>query len=179
MSATVVVDVTITICMTIILYHTRTGASSEETYDRISHLLRLTIQTGFLTSALAIIVIPWSPTENNVFTIPFYLLGKTYVITLLANLNARTARPAPDPSKPVKRPVLKRPDSSGGILSFLHSVVHTMRNDLNSAPNVEFSGENISIDETGSQSQTVNHEEGAGSIREEDMPRLDELEHLT
>jgi len=94
-TATTVVDVMITVCMIIILYHTRATASSGESYDKISRLLRLTIQTGFLTSALAIFVVPFPSADNNIFSMPFWLLGKSYVITLLANLNSRRTQPAP------------------------------------------------------------------------------------
>jgi len=170
--------------MIIILYHTRTGASSGETYDRISHLLRLTIQTGFLTSALAIINIPWSATGNNVLTIPFFLLGKSYVITLLANLNARTTQPAPDPDRAIERAIRRPVNSSGGPLSFLRSIARsiarTIRHDLTSVPNENLSGENVGIDEAERQSQGVDNHDGEepGSIRGEDNPRLDEPEHL-
>ena len=40
------------------LYDAKSHAYFGETRDRISHLLRLTLQTGFLTSALALPIAP-------------------------------------------------------------------------------------------------------------------------
>jgi len=95
---TALVDVAITVCMMVILYHAKSSAYYGETRDKISGMLRLTIQTGFLTSILAI---PIAPIEAfkidgwNIFTC--YLLGKSYVITLLVNLNARASH-QPEPT---------------------------------------------------------------------------------
>jgi len=85
-----VVDASITIYMAIFLYNTRASTYSGEIHDRLSRLLRLTIQTGFMTSLLAVLVIPLYLENTFLYAIPLYLLGKSYNIALLANLNARS-----------------------------------------------------------------------------------------
>jgi hypothetical protein len=73
---TAVADITITVCMIVIvsrnipvkdshpyshvhqLYHARSSSYLGETRDRLSYLYRLTIQTGFLTSILALPIAP-------------------------------------------------------------------------------------------------------------------------
>jgi len=100
------------------------------------------------------------------------------VNTLLANLNARTTQPAPDPNKAIERVIRRPANSSGGGLSFLRSIARTIRHDLTSSPNENLSGENVGIDEAESQLQVVEQDEEPGSIREEDNPGRDGLEHL-
>jgi len=88
-----VADVTITVCMMSILYHAKSSSYFGETRDRISKVIRLTIQTGFLTSVLALLVPPLLLRHVfGFYGLPFFLLGKSYVISLLVNLNARTRK---------------------------------------------------------------------------------------
>jgi len=110
--STAIADVTITVCMMIILYHAKASACFGETRDRFSRLLRLTIQTGFVTSILALPIAPlYIHVQVGIYTLTCFLLGKSYVfitipipsrlierwfsyaISLLANLNARSYRP--------------------------------------------------------------------------------------
>jgi len=62
------------------------------------------------------------------------------MITLLANLNARSSQPSPNSAKAIERVVIRRPNTSGGVLSFLRSVARTIRHDLTSGPNEDHSG---------------------------------------
>jgi len=88
-------DIVIVICMVIILRNAKSRAYFGETRDRISRLLRLTIQTGLLTTILAL---PTGPVflraqDSSMYALPLFLLGKSYVISLLFNLNARAYKP--------------------------------------------------------------------------------------
>jgi hypothetical protein len=44
-------------CTSLQLYHAKSSSYFGETRDRISGIIRVTVQTGFLTSALAVIVV--------------------------------------------------------------------------------------------------------------------------
>ena len=161
----------------------RTGTS--ETRDRISQLLRITVQTGFLTSVMAVPAAPlfvfsndteyYSLTYANNFSYlvarslryldayRWYALGKlcvltpisnpveitsvisSYVISLLANLNARTYRPSASPqvvrgndsAANIGLPIPSDPthSSSNGVLSYIRSAVLTIHRHLTSLPN--------------------------------------------
>jgi len=83
-------DIIITICMTALLLHAKRNSDFGVTRDLLSRLIRLIWQTGLVTAVLALLVVPLY--FGGVFgteLIPIYLLGKSYVISLLANLNAR------------------------------------------------------------------------------------------
>jgi len=97
-----VADVAITVCMIAILQNAKSKAYFGETKDIISRLIRITIQAGSLTSALALVVlIVYTEVKiGNMHTLPAYLLGKSYIMSLLANLNARTGRRAQPNSEP-------------------------------------------------------------------------------
>jgi len=89
-SASAVTDIAITISLTALFRHAKAGSSFGETRDLLSRLTRIVLQTGLLTSFLALLVLPLI--FNNVvgiFALPWYILGESYVISLLANLNAR------------------------------------------------------------------------------------------
>jgi len=153
--STVVADVTITACMMSILYHAKSSSCFGETRDRLSRLLRLTIQTGFLTSVLAIPVAPLFAREHSgIYGLTCYLLGKSYVISLLANLNARSYRPGPpvmkahlstmsfiQPRKSAHGESSEVTDTTigSGVISCIRSVVHAVRKDLTKPPNEETS----------------------------------------
>jgi len=83
-----VVDLILTTCSFIMLYHARANSDFRKTHDKLAKLIKLTVQTGFLTSALAVISLALS-TSFGVYVLPWYVLDKSYVIWLLANLNAR------------------------------------------------------------------------------------------
>lgn len=168
MVATALVDVVITICMIIILYHSRASATSEDTYDKISRLLRLTIQTGFLTSALAVVVVPLFLVSSNLFALPTFLLGKSYVVALLANLNSRSSQAAPVPNRGNKRvAAIRRSNSGGGVLSSLRFVARSIHRNLTSAPNEGLSGGNFGREEVELQTRPFSREEEPGSIHED------------
>jgi len=86
-----VIDIVISACMIAILRHARSKTYFADTRDTISKLIRLTVQTGTLTSvlALAIIIVFLKEPFGNMHTFPAYLLGKSYAMSLLANVNAR------------------------------------------------------------------------------------------
>jgi len=84
------VDVSITICMMALLLHARASSCFGETRDMLSRLMRNVLQTGLLTSILALLVLPlFYRNLNGVYGLPWYILGKSEVISLLASLNAR------------------------------------------------------------------------------------------
>jgi len=122
-----VADVAITICMIIVLHQTRTTASSPDTYHKITHLLRITIQTGFLTSALAVFVLATILARDNLYLLPWFLLGKSYMITLLANINARSSR-----LQTTRDILVNEPNSSGATLSLFRAIAHNFHRDLTS-----------------------------------------------
>lgn len=81
--------------MTIILVDARSRTSYHETRSRLGRLLRLTIQTGSLTAFLAIVIVALFSVEDKIGllqTVSGYMLGKSYVLSLLANLNVRTGQ---------------------------------------------------------------------------------------
>jgi len=83
-------DIMITISMMILLFHAKANSYFEDTRDLLSRLIRTILQTGLLTSLLALIVLPlYLKNFNGIYGIPWFVLGKSYVISLLANLNAR------------------------------------------------------------------------------------------
>jgi len=88
-----VTDVIITISTIIILRHARTNfAYLKRTRDIVSRFTRVVIQTGSVTSFLALFLIIafLIPHTGDVYSISSYLLGKSYAMSLLANLNARS-----------------------------------------------------------------------------------------
>jgi len=149
--STAVADLTITATMLTILYHATSSACFGEMQDRISLLLRLTLQTGFLTSILAMPVVPiYFTNGSGIYSLPIFLLGESYVISLLANLNARSYHPtSPDHAHGIDNVAVPHVSSlrfttsqpqncasngelsvGSGILSFIRSIAHTIRRDL-------------------------------------------------
>jgi len=96
--ASAVADIIITSCMFAILRHARSKTYLTATRDTLSRLIRLTVQTGSLTSLLAIATIAIFLREpfGNMHTLPAYWLGKSYAMSLLANVNARVHKPTGD-----------------------------------------------------------------------------------
>jgi len=87
-----VVDIIIAACMTALLLHAKSSAYFEQTRNLLSRLIRIILQTGLVTAVLALLVVPLynRGTVSESQSFPVFLLGKSYVISLLANLNART-----------------------------------------------------------------------------------------
>lgn len=88
-SCTAAADVLITICMLALLWHAKSQAIFGEIRNTVSRLIRLTIQTGLLTSVLALLVLPLIVQNTVLYTLPWYLLGKSYGLSILVNLNSR------------------------------------------------------------------------------------------
>jgi len=78
------------------LLHAKAGSAFEETRDLLSRLTQIVLPTGLLTSILALIVPPlFFRRLNGIYALPWFILGKSEVISLLANLNARKRSNAP------------------------------------------------------------------------------------
>jgi len=91
-----VADIIITLCMMALLLHAKSSTYFGGTRDMLSRLIRVILQTGLLTSTLALLSMAFVlGSLDSVYAIPTYILGKSYVISLLANLNARRRSDAP------------------------------------------------------------------------------------
>jgi len=137
-----VTDVLITICMIVILCHARTKSFSGETYSKVSRLLRVTVQTGFLSSALAICIAAlnfMSKRTHGLYLLPVFLLGKSYIITLFANLNSRSSQGTPAPARAIDRVATRKLGLSGWARSLLRSLTRTNYYDLTSAQKADSS----------------------------------------
>jgi len=89
-ASSAVADITITICMMALLLHAKANAHFRDTRDLLSRLTRIVLQTGLLTSILALLDLPLVLRRvTGIYPLPWYILGKSEVISLLANLNAR------------------------------------------------------------------------------------------
>jgi len=76
--------------MITLLFHAKSSSYFGETRDKFSRLLRLTIQTGFLTSVLSLANIILGGIRTDVYllnNLPQYILGRSYTVTLLMNIN--------------------------------------------------------------------------------------------
>jgi len=75
-----------------LLLHAKASSHFAKTNDMLSRLIRIVLQTGLLTSVLALLVLPliFRKALSGIYSLPWYILGKSYAISLLANLNART-----------------------------------------------------------------------------------------
>jgi len=134
-----IVDVTITAIMITMLYHAKSSACFGETRDRISNLLRLTLQTGFVTSILALPIGPLYLAyqfSGNPYDIPGSVLAESYLISLLANLNALSYSPTSlaGDAPSVANVTLPQASTRSGIPSFIRSVAHTVHRDLTGTP---------------------------------------------
>ncbi|KAF8573461.1 hypothetical protein K439DRAFT_968004 [Ramaria rubella] len=91
LAATAATDLFIAVYMLIILNNARSRISFSETRDILSKYTRLTIQTGSLTFcvALMVLLIRVLLKVGTLHTLGTYLLGKSYVLSLLINLNVR------------------------------------------------------------------------------------------
>jgi len=83
-------DITITACMMALLLHAKASSCFGETRNLLSRLIRIILQTGLLTTTLALLFMSlFLNSLDGLDLLPMYILGKSYVISLLANLNAR------------------------------------------------------------------------------------------
>jgi len=89
----VAIDLLITISMTIILRDAQSRTLTQATKTKLGRLIRLTVQSGAFTAFLAIVILILFEFQAKIGltqTIPGYMLGKSYVLSLLANLNIRS-----------------------------------------------------------------------------------------
>jgi len=174
-----------------ILYHAKSNTYFGETRDRISRLLRLTFQTGFLTSILALPIAPlyFGVQYSTVRTLTVYILGESYVITLLVSLNAHSHHPTSldhargldnitiphvstvrfDISQPQNRDSNGERFAGTSILSFVRSVAHTIHRDLTETPlertsRMEREARNTHIEEEVPGSTQTKVESGTGEV---------------
>jgi len=91
LAATAATDAFIAGYMLLILYDVKSRTSYTESRDAVEKFIRVTVQTGTLTFcvALMVLIIRVSVKIGTLHTIGTYILGKTYVLSLLLNLNAR------------------------------------------------------------------------------------------
>ncbi|KAK0186939.1 hypothetical protein F5146DRAFT_758169 [Armillaria mellea] len=89
LGGTVLCDTAIALCMTCLLCRAQTGLKS--TRILLSRLIRLTIETGTATAAIAIIdmALYLASHNNNYYTVPAHCLVKLYSNTVLAVCNSR------------------------------------------------------------------------------------------
>jgi len=154
--------VTITVCMTVLLLHAKANSHFGETRDVISRLIRMILQTGLLTSLLALLVMPLQFSDLvGLYGIPWYILGKSYVISVLANLNARKrsntsvvhgsgfnqATPSTKLStmafSPQTRPGEGRNIDSVDVAFPVHSLIHTNSQSRSVIENAGIPGESL------------------------------------
>jgi len=96
-AATVVTDGTITACLMAFLFHPRSDVCFGEARDTLAKVVRVTIQTGLVTTILGIVVIPLAALRLDIYSLPWYMMAKFYVISFLAHLNARSrAKSSPE-----------------------------------------------------------------------------------
>ncbi|KAH8813837.1 hypothetical protein DL96DRAFT_505699 [Flagelloscypha sp. PMI_526] len=106
LSASAAADVFITVGLTWSLYRSKTGFATTDTM--INKIIRLTIQTGLITSLFAlldIILFQALPTSSASFTFDF-MLSKLYSNSLLSTLNARASLNDLVNSRPIQSNVL-------------------------------------------------------------------------
>jgi len=99
------------------------------------------------------------------------------MITLLANLNARSSQPSSDSAQAIERVAIRRPNTSGGVLSFLRSVARAIRHDPTPATNEDRSGieEGVCHDEE-AEDQDAGHAGEPGSIHEIEEVEIEEVQ---
>ncbi|KAH7927436.1 hypothetical protein BV22DRAFT_1031765 [Leucogyrophana mollusca] len=89
--ASLLCDVTITVYMTIILRHEGLKSSFNATRSLSAKLIRLTIETGLVTTVAAVLelILATALSETLWHLAVFYTISKLYANCVLANLNAR------------------------------------------------------------------------------------------
>ncbi|KAK0201050.1 hypothetical protein DFS33DRAFT_1099023 [Desarmillaria ectypa] len=91
LSGSAVCDLLITASIVTILYRSKPKAVFSHTTNTVTRLIRYTVETGLLTSVVALCeLILWlTNRQYNFHFIGFLILGKLYSNTLLATLNSR------------------------------------------------------------------------------------------
>jgi len=89
------------------------------------------------------------------------------MITLFANLNARSSQPSPDSVRVIERVAIRGPNAGGAISPLPRSAAHTIHRDLTSVPNQDHSRvEEGARHVEEAENQDAGHAEESGSIRE-------------
>ncbi|PBK71632.1 hypothetical protein ARMSODRAFT_954439 [Armillaria solidipes] len=91
LSGSAACDVLITVSIVTILYRSKPKAVFSDSTNHVTRLIRYTVETGLLTSVVAVCeLILWlTNRQYNFHFIGFLILGKLYSNTLLATLNSR------------------------------------------------------------------------------------------
>ncbi|KAG9018562.1 hypothetical protein FRB90_011391 [Tulasnella sp. 427] len=92
LAGSAITDLFITVSLVWVLSRKAKGDLSSSTEDIISRLIRMTVQTGAVTTfaATAELIMYLKTPENNLHMIPGLALSKLYTNTLMATLNARS-----------------------------------------------------------------------------------------
>ncbi|KAG8901031.1 hypothetical protein FRC00_009490 [Tulasnella sp. 408] len=92
LAGSAITDLFITVSLVWVLHKKTQGDLSSNTEDIISRLIRMTVQTGAVTTfaATAELIMYLKTPENNLHMIPGLALSKLYTNTLMATLNARS-----------------------------------------------------------------------------------------
>ncbi|KIO31275.1 hypothetical protein M407DRAFT_220375 [Tulasnella calospora MUT 4182] len=92
LAGSAITDLFITVSLVYVLRKKTQGDLSSNTEDIISRLIRMTVQTGAVTTfaATAELIMYLKTPENNLHMIPGLALSKLYTNTLMATLNARS-----------------------------------------------------------------------------------------
>ncbi|KAG8920307.1 hypothetical protein FRC01_000829, partial [Tulasnella sp. 417] len=92
LAGSAITDLFITVSLVWVLQRKTQGGLTSNTEDIISRLIRLTVQTGAVTTfaATAELIMYLKTPENNLHMIPGLALSKLYTNTLMATLNARS-----------------------------------------------------------------------------------------
>jgi len=84
-----VADLLITASMTGLLFHAKAQTCFGETRDIVTRFMRITLQTGLLTSFLALSGLALMAANLSYYAIFWEVLTKSYAVSLFANMNAR------------------------------------------------------------------------------------------
>ncbi|KAG9050492.1 hypothetical protein FS837_004986 [Tulasnella sp. UAMH 9824] len=92
LAGSAITDLFITVSLVWVLHKKTQGDLTSNTEDIISRLIRMTVQTGAVTTfaATAELIMYLKTPENNLHMIPGLALSKLYTNTLMATLNARS-----------------------------------------------------------------------------------------
>lgn len=85
-----VADLLITVLMMMLLSRARAQSDFRRTNDAISRINRVALQSGVLTTIIAICALSAFAGGRDIYAIFWELGTKSYAISLFANLNART-----------------------------------------------------------------------------------------
>jgi len=86
----VTADTIISVCLISMLFHARSQSISSETRSKIARIILRSVETGIVTTVLALFIAVLDLKHIfGLYGLPAYAVGKSYMISFLANLNAR------------------------------------------------------------------------------------------